>query len=109
MKVKIYQATLTIDEKLVKLTKAIARQFPVLDAQGRWRKIENGDKVTSPICKVNAETIKRDYLWPWLYLIQTDNGLAWVAANTPGDEYAARVISRGGYVDDPMTVPTVIL
>ncbi len=109
MQVKIHQAELLISKKFVKLTKSVAKQFPILDARDRWFKMESGEDVPVPICKVNADTIKPKYPWTWLYLIEIPNGLAWVAANEPGPEYAATVAERGGYVDVPESVPTVIL
>ena len=46
----------------------------------------------------------------WLYLVEDEEaGLGWVAAMEVGIEFAEMVLERGGWVDKPADVPTVIL
>lgn len=109
MKVEVHQATLTVEGKIVKLNKAVAKQFPILNAEKRWRAMEKGELVAKPIAKVAGRVLyQQSYLW--MYLVPDPTaGLAWVAAMQTAPAYEASIIERGGYVDDPASVPTIIL
>ena len=50
MQVKVHEVTLTVNERERRLTKAIAKQFPILDGKGRWRAAELGQSQPDPIC-----------------------------------------------------------
>lgn len=109
MNVRIYEATLAINNKERKLTKSIARQFPISSGQVRARKLEQGCRQPQAICKVQGATLGKEY-WTWLYLVHDEvAGLKWVAVNELESGYKKMVLDRGGLVDDPALVPTVIL
>ena len=108
MRVKVHEVTLTVNEKEKRLTKVIARQFPILDGRERWRAAELGQVQPEPICKVMGSVLGSTHRW--LYLVSNEEaGLAWVAATEMGIEYAEMVLERGGWVDKPADVPTAIL
>ena len=99
VQVTIHTATLTIEEQTVKLTKGIAKQFPVLPLTTRWDEIVAGTP-REPICKVNGEALGKTA--QWYYLVQDDAaGLAWVEPIVRND------ILKG--YDDLAEVPTVVL
>jgi len=106
--VNVHVVTLQVEERSQRLTKAIARQFPVLESAVRWRAMENGQPVSAPICKVRGQTL--GHIWEWMYLVEDATaGLAWVAAMQVRPDYKPVIVERGGYVDTPELVPTVIL
>jgi hypothetical protein len=109
MKVNILEARLVFEKKVVKLTRSVARQFPIRDGQQRAFALENGERVDLPICKVLGKTLGKRFM-KWLYLVEDPvSGYAWVPAHTP-DEYLVKVIEQaGGQTDDPLLVPTVVL
>jgi hypothetical protein len=109
MKVKVYQAILTIGKRQVRLTKSIAKQLPILDGRKRWRAAEQGEPQSEPIAKVIGKTLGED-LHIWMYLIEDpEAGLGWVAAMNPHPDYAKDIVERGGWIDHPENVPTIIL
>jgi hypothetical protein len=109
MQVKIYEATLTINEVERPLTRKMARQFPVLDHAARFDAAMVGDAQPVPILKVAAATLSVT-MYKWLYLVEDDeSGLGWVAPVTVAAEFGAKVVEGGGWVDNPANVPTVIL
>lgn len=108
MEVQVYRATLTVEGRTVRLTKAIAKQFPIHTGSRRWDTMAKGESVPEPICKVNGKTLGASS--NWLYLVEdSEAGLVWVP---PVGFYPAlleRMRERGGDEDDPSEVPTVIL
>lgn len=119
MKVKVYLAYLVVNEKEVRLTKSIARQFPLLDARARLRKAEAGEEAREPIGKVrikalgHPETSGYKGVWAprgWVYLVEdAEAGLAWVSPIVPMAKLAEAIMKAGGWVDHPEEVPTIIL
>lgn len=110
MEVEIYRVTLTIEKRKVRLTKAIAKQFPILDGGKRWRAAERGEEQPTPSCKVRAKVLNKDSYRNWLYLVKDNEaGLGWVAPCVPMDSFALSIVKSGGWVDTPAEVPTVIL
>jgi len=109
IEVEIYKAVLVIEERRVPLTLKIAKQFPV-DFQIRPRQAEtckpkNNDVV---VCKVPGPVLGYDS-YQWLYLVTTENGLAWHAPAHYVPRVAERIVKLGGWVDNPEEVPTIIL
>ena len=108
MLVKIYQATIVIQKKERRLTKAVAKQFPFQHWEIRWNKAIRGKVARGPLCKVAGKTLRQAHTW--LYLVEDkEAGLAWVPAVIPPDHMRQAFRERGGWVDDPAQVPTVIL
>ena len=108
MKVKIHEVTLIVNEKERRLTKSIAKQFPILDGDKRWRAAEKGQPQPEPICKVLGSVL--DSTHRWLYLVQDEvAGLGWVAPCEAQRDFARVIVERGGWIDVPANVPTVIL
>ena len=108
MKVEIYRAILTVEKRKERLTRTIAKQLPILDGKRRWDAAAEGKPQPEPICKVAGKTLGQPYRW--LYLVPDEvAGLGWVAATEMHPEMAKAVITRGGWVDNPSKVPTVIL
>lgn len=108
MKIELVTAYIVTESQRQKLTKAIAKQFPIVNTAPRWRAMEKGQDVVLPICKVNGKTLGSSH--QWLYLVPDDEaGYVWVAAMQPEPGYARTITERGGYVDNPAAVPTAIL
>jgi len=108
MEVEVYQAILTVEKRKVRLTKSIAKQFPVRPAMDRWRAAEKGETQPAPICKVPGSALGHPF--EWMYLIEDPvAGLAWVAAMQPRADFAKAIVDRGGWIDHPDDVPTVII
>ena len=108
MTIEIYRASLTVEKRKERLTRAIAKQFPILDGQKRWNAAEDGEPQPEPICKVLGKTLGQSYRW--LYLVPDEvAGLGWVAATEMHPKMAEAVIAKGGWADNPSEVPTVIL
>jgi len=108
MKVEICRVILTIEKRKERLTRAIAKQFPILDGNKRWDAAENGEPQPDPICKVAGNTLGQSHRW--YYLVPDEvAGLGWVAATQMHPRMAEAVIARGGWVDNPSEVPTAIL
>ncbi len=106
MKVRISRVFLTIEDREVRLTKSMAKQFPILDGAARWRAAEHGEAQPEPICKVAGRVLGQS--WSWLYLVEDEvAGLGWVAAMQPDPRLADTIVEHGGWVDDPSQVPTV--
>lgn len=113
--VQVFQATLVFQEQSVKLTKAVAKQFPVLkpfsvrfDAMAEA--VRDGtpseEALPSAYLKVNAKSIDKDALGSWYLLVDhPDGGLAWASPVHP-ESYVAR---KGWPHDDLASIPTVIL
>ena len=103
MKVEIYQAKLVIEGKEKVLTKAIAKQFPVRPTDTR----SHGEP-KEPLCKVRGKVL--GHICSWLYLVEDEvAGLAWEPAVLFSADYGAKMREAGHHVDDPASVPTVIL
>lgn len=105
MKVKLYQATLTIEGKEQKLTKAIAKQFPVMPFSTRSCLVH---LVNEPIAKISAHVLGLGK--GWLYLVEdSEMGLRWEPPieyfGSPERGEGARV--KGYNVDTPNEVPTI--
>lgn len=119
MKVKVYQARLIVEEKEVKLTKSVGRQFPLLDGRARNDRAREGLEGKKPIGKVRIQALGHPdtsgYSKPWaprgwLYLVQDDEaGLAWTPIILPVPGLAKRMLEAGGWIDHPEDVPTIIL
>jgi len=108
MEVKIYRASLTIEGRKERLTKSMAKQLPIQPWGDRWRAAEKGEPQPEPICKVSGHVLEQ--MFDWMYLVEDPiAGLGWVAAMQPNEKYAKAIIERGGWVDHPEDVPTVIL
>lgn len=108
MKIRTSQVFLMVKDREVRLTKSVAKQLPILDGQARWRAAERGEPQPQPICKVIGKVLGQN--WSWMYLVEDDvAGLGWVAAMQPDPRFAEMIVERGGWVDDPAQVPTVIL
>jgi hypothetical protein len=108
MEVDIHRVFLTVEGRREKLTKSIAKQLPTLDGKLRWRAAELGEDAPEPICKVMGSVL--GHTWDWMYLVKDEAaGLGWVAAMQIDEDFAVTIIERGGWVDDPSKVPTVIL
>lgn len=108
IEVEVFRAYLVIEERREKLTRAIARQFPILDESERWDAAIEGKHQPEPICKVRGEVLCQPYRW--MYLVPDEEaGLGWGAAIQPAEEMAQRIVEHGGWVDHPAEVPMVIL
>ncbi len=108
IQVNVHRAYLVIEDRKEKLTKAIARQFPILEGRQRWDAALAGEPQPEPICKVRGEVLKQPF--NWMYLVEDEEaGLGWVAAMQPDEKFAETILARGGWVDEPSQVPTVIL
>lgn len=114
MEIELYRAVLVVEKKKIKLTKAVARQFPLIDGYTRLRKAQTGQEAEEPIAKVRAQALKHpdasELAGGWFYLVEEEEGgLAWTPAITPMAKYAEKIIEHGGWVDHPENVPTIIL
>jgi hypothetical protein len=79
IEVQVFQAALLVEGKRVRLTKTIARQFPILDGRKRWDAAVVGEPQPEPICKVAGKVLGTSYTW--MYLVEdAEAGLGWVAA-----------------------------
>ena len=108
MEVRVSQVFLFVEDRKVRLTKSMARQFPILDGGKRWRAAEHGRPQPEPICKVTGKVLGQS--WSWMYLVEDEvAGLGWVAAMQPDPRFAETILKRGGWIDEPGQVPTVIL
>jgi hypothetical protein len=110
IELNLYVVSLVIEEKTKQMTKTIAKQFPV-DTFIRRDLSERKLQAPKPICKINAKTIDKDSWNEWLYLVETENGLAWQAPHCPDKDsgYFATMKQRGHWIDEPEKVQTVIL
>lgn len=108
MEIEIYRAFIVVEERKERLTKAIAKQLPILDGKKRWDAAQAGEPQPRPMCKIVGKTLDQPYRW--FYLVPDEEaGLGWVAATEMHPKMAETVIARGGWVDNPSEVPTVIL
>lgn len=108
MEVQVSIASLVVEGKAIRLTKSVAKQFPLCSGQERQRAGDKGEEAAEPIAKVMGQTLGAHC--SWLYLVQDDEaGLAWQPANVVGPDYERRVVERGGWVDHPEEVPTIVL
>lgn len=108
MEVKVYQATLTTEEKTVRLTKPIAKQFPIRSGTRRWDAIVKGEDVPKAIGKVVGKTLGASS--EWLFLVEDkEAGLAWVPPALFYPALAEKILARGTELDNPSGVPTLIL
>lgn len=109
MEVAIYQASLTVEGRRTRLTKAIAKQFPVhhwYDGD-RSAKVSAGHSVPSALCKVQASTLVRD-TGGWLILIRDDvAGLLWTRPAPCSPRLSDPQTDKAW--DDLVKIPTVIL
>lgn len=107
--IEIHVAYLVIEGKRTRLTKSLAKQLPVHNAQARWNAALRGEEQPKPLCKIMGEVLDKP-LVSWLLLVPDEEaGLAWVAAIQPSPEMAAAILQKGGWVDEVAEVPTVIL
>ncbi|MFQ5614732.1 MAG: hypothetical protein ACE5H9_21640, partial [Anaerolineae bacterium] len=98
-----------IKENEEKLTKAIARQFPILSGQERFDAAMAGESQPDAICKILGITLGVS-AHKWLYLVEDkEGGLAWVPPVLIYKALADSVIQKGGWIDDPAKVSTVVL
>ena len=108
IEVQVFQAYLVVEGKKVRLTKAVAKQFPTLDGKKRWDAAYAGKPQPEPICKVMGKVLGQ--IHEWMYLVEDPvAGLGWVAATQMIESMAVSVLEQGGWVDTPENVPTVIL
>jgi hypothetical protein len=108
MDVQIYVAKLVVEGVSKNLTKTVAKQFPILPRRDRWDAATSGQTQPKPICKVNGKTLSEPS--DWLYLVEDKTaGLAWVVPAIFHTAYTETVLERGGWVDHPEEVPTIIL
>jgi hypothetical protein len=108
MEIQICRAYIVTEEGRTKLTKTIAKQFPILPGNSRARRLESGEEVEVPLCKILGKTLGDSN--HWLYLIPFKmTGYAWVQVNELIANYEALILERGGQVDDPSKVPMAIL
>ena len=104
MEIEIYRAYLVIESKREKLTRTIAKQFPI--RPGNARSLYSPNK--EPICKVRGATL--GHIATWLYLVQDEEaGLAWEPANMVREDLVKDFRAKGWHVDTPEDVPTVVL
>ncbi|MCK4958012.1 MAG: hypothetical protein KAT00_01395 [Planctomycetes bacterium] len=92
------------------MTKAIAKQFPISCEKGerRARRLEAGERVVDPLCKILGKTLNKP--WDWLYLIPDEmSGYVWIPVLLLIESYVKTVREQGGDVDDPASIPLVIL
>jgi len=100
MKVDIYIATIQTELREVRLTKNIAKQFPIRYGSDRWDRYVRGEDVPRALCKIRGATIGTS---GWLILVEDDvAGLAWDVP-VMNDE-----LVKSGF-DDLTEIPTVIL
>lgn len=107
MKIKLYEARIKVGESERRLTKAVAKQFPVISGRERAHALEVGNEQPQPLCKVYGRTLGVD--WTWLYLLPDENGYRWVGVYEVHEDYVDVVERSGGKVDKPAEVPTIIL
>lgn len=108
MKIKLVEAYVITKESERRLTKAIAKQFPVREFGKRGFRLENGQPVDEPICKVRGETL--GLVGTWYYLVEdVKAGYIWEHAFIVKENYAKILAKRGVHADDPSQVPTAIL
>jgi len=106
--VQIFQAKLTIEEKTVKLTKSVAKQFPIRSGRERWDAVVKGKDVPQPLGKVAGKMLGA--VGEWLFLVKDEEaGLVWVPPTSFFSALAEQVRARGNKEDNPSEVPTLIL
>lgn len=92
----------------MRLTKAIAKQFPIRRNSGRWDATVKGEDVPQAICKIAGKTLGAAS--EWLFLVKDEvAGLAWVPPVSFYPALAEQVRARGIKADDPAAVKTIIL
>lgn len=110
IEVEIYRVYLTTEKERVRLTKAIAKQFPIAQSRHRVDLACRGQEAPKPICKVLAGVLDNVQSTSiWLVLVPNDDGLRWEYPATFAGEFESSVLKRGGWVDDLSTIPTVVL
>jgi len=113
MKIEVVRAWIVTDEGKARLTKAVAKQFPVRNNNDRIDAMERGEaEQPSPIGKVLATVFLGKEGWGWFILVRDElAGYAWVrpAAYPAASDYRTTVLARGGWEDDLSTIPTIIL
>lgn len=110
VKVQVYRAVLTVEGETIRLTKSIAKQFPFDDPRRkRYSNIVSGRPLREPIGKVMGSVLGIDE-FSWLYLVPDEkSGMAWAFPVCPHPQLAADMRAKGQHVDDPTTVPTLVL
>lgn len=93
IEVQVFQATLLIEERRVRLTRSIAKQLPILDGHKRWDAAVDGEPQPEPICKVAGKILGQSY--SWMYLVEDpEAGLGWVAATQMCEGMAEKVLEQ---------------
>lgn len=109
MEIEVCRATLVTETERVKLTKAVAQQFPVRSIQ--WLPLLQAGQAPTPICKVQGATLGQKDT-PWLFLVpDAEAGLMWVPAILLGPGMRA-LAKKDGYAVahvELSAVPTVVL
>lgn len=108
MKIQVCMAYVVTEEKKVRLTKAVAKQFPIFSGSDRARALEQGIEQSKPLGKVMGQTLSKP--WTWLYLLADEvSGYAWVGVNELHPDYVKSVLAHGGLVENPADVPLIVL
>lgn len=114
MEVKIHQAFLVIKGREVRVTKSIAKQFPLRTwrnqmGEDRSLRMLTGRPTPKPICKVQARTLDKG-LSGWMILVpDNEAGLVWVRPVLVPLGNQERIKEEGGHWDVLSEIPTVIL
>jgi len=107
--VKVCEVRLSSELGERRLTKAIAKQFPLKFGSERFDLAVTCQPKPEPICKVLAGTLERDALG-WLVLTEDPiAGFAWFRPVTGDKKLEQSLIDRGSWIDDLATIPTAIL
>lgn len=107
IEVKVHVAYITVRGESKRLTKAIAKQFPVKG--DRSTSAMRGTEEPEPLCKINAATIDKDYTGWFLLVPDPIAGLVWTRPADFREDFLPSVLDRGGWYDNMEAIPTVIL
>lgn len=116
MEVNVHQAFFTVKGREIRLTKSVAKQFPLRHhgytpnrGISRANRMLQGKPYEEALCKTQARTLDRD-LSGWMLLVKDEEaGLIWVRPVRVGYSNQKTVRERGGCWDVLSTIPTVIL
>jgi len=106
IEVEVYKVSLVCEKRRTPLTLRVAKQFRV-DHNIRPRHAETNKPGDPVIAKIPGHVLGYDHIW--LLLVSTENGLEWHAPAWFIPSVTKTIIERGGWVDDPTKVPTIIL